>query len=240
MKSDPKRIARLNEPQSLRLQRDLSRSTEGGASSRSGPAVPEEVEEGEPVKKLVASTEHQQHQTERSTRPVGMQCSGPGVVSVTSDVAECINIVPVTTIPAIATDYGYLFERDDLLQEAAGAPILVSKCDRDRWFGAAIVPTKGADEYAVAELKNDVIGSGFTEILVRSDNEPAILALKESAATALKLAGVNVKTEESALYDSQSNGLAESTVKDVKDAVRTNLACLVRRFRQEFPRDTQS
>ena len=56
---------------------------------------------------------------------------------------------------------------------------------------------RGADEYAVAELKNDVTCSGFTEVLVRSDNEPAISALKESAATALKLAGVHVKTEES-------------------------------------------
>ena len=102
-----------------------------------------------------------------------------------------------TTIPAIAIDYVYLNERDDLLQEAAGAPILVSKCNRDRGVGAAIVLTKGADEYAVAELKNDVICSGFTEVLVRSPNEPAILALKESAATALKLAGVNVKIEES-------------------------------------------
>ena len=100
------------------------------------------------------------------------------------------------TIPAIATDYGYLNERDDLLQEAEGAPILVSKCNRDRWIGAAIVPTKGADEYAVAEIMNDVMCSGFTEVLIRSDNEPAILALKESAATALKLAGANVKTEE--------------------------------------------
>ena len=89
--------------------------------------------------------------------------------------------------------------------------------------------------FAVAELKNDVICSGFTEVLVRSDNEPGILALKESTVTALKLAGANVKTEESALYDSQSNGLAESAVKDAKDAVRTNLACLVRRFEQEFP-----
>ena len=43
------------------------------------------------------------------------------------------------------------------------------------------------------------------------------------------------KAEESALYDSQSSGLAESAVKDVKDAVRTTLACLVRRFGQEFP-----
>ena len=58
------------------------------------------------------------------------------------------------------------------------------------------MPTKGADEYAVAELKNDVMCSGFTEVLTRSDNEPAIWALKESAATALKLAGATVKTEE--------------------------------------------
>ena len=71
--------------------------------------------------------------------------------------------------------------------------------------------------------------------LIRSDNEPAILALKESAATALKMAGVNVKIEESALHDSQSNGLAESVVKDAKDSVRTNLACLVRHIGQEFP-----
>ena len=46
---------------------------------------------------------------------------------------------------------------------------------------------------------------------------------------------MNVKAEESALYDSQSNGLAESAVKDVKDTLRTNLPCLVRRFGQEFP-----
>ena len=61
---------------------------EGGSSSSSGPAVPEDVEESEPVKKLVAPTTQQQ-QTEKSTRPVGLQCSEPGVASVASDVAEC-------------------------------------------------------------------------------------------------------------------------------------------------------
>ena len=95
-----------------------------------------------------------------------------------------------TAIPAIAVDFGYLNERDDQLRETAEAPIWVSKGDRDRWIGAAIVPTKGADEYAVAELKNNVSGRGFAEVLVRSDNEPAILALTESTATALKLASV--------------------------------------------------
>ena len=50
-----------------------------------------------------------------------------------------------TTILAIAIDYGHLNERDDKMRKTAGAPILVRKCDRDRWIGAAIVPTKGAD-----------------------------------------------------------------------------------------------
>ena len=67
----------------------------------------------------------------------------------------------------------------------AEAPILTCKCDRDRWIGAAIVPTKGANEYANAALKNDVADSGFAEVLVRSDNEPEVLALKEAAATVL-------------------------------------------------------
>ena len=31
-----------------------------------------------------------------------------------------------TAIPAIAIDYGYLNERDDQLQETAGAPVLIS------------------------------------------------------------------------------------------------------------------
>ena len=76
--------------------------------------------------------------------------------------------------------------------------------------------------------------SGFTEVLVRCDNEPSILALKEPTATALRLADVTTKAEESTLYDSQSNGLAENAVKDAKDAMGTNLACFVKRFGQEF------
>ena len=71
---------------------------EGGSSGSSGPAIPEDVEESEPVKKLVAPTAQQQ-QTEKSARPVGMQCSKLGVASVASDVAECISIAPVEERP---------------------------------------------------------------------------------------------------------------------------------------------
>ena len=94
------------------------------------------------------------------------------------------------------------------------------------------MPTKGADEEGSSELKNDVIGSGFTEVLVRSDNEPAILVLKESAATALKSTGVNVKTEESALAKQRTG---RERCERCKGCRENDLVCLVRRFGQEFP-----
>ena len=145
---------------------------EGGGWSSSGPAVPEDVEESELVKKLVAPTAPTARDRDEHT------ASGHAVLRTWCREC-CIGRGRMhqhrargreTTIPATAIDYGYLNERDDFLQAAAGAPIFVRKCNRDRWSGAAIVPTKDADEYAVAELRNDVICSGFTEVLVRSDS----------------------------------------------------------------------
>ena len=188
---------------------------EGGNSSSSGPAVPDDVEETALVRKLVAppaptAADREEH-TARGHAVFRTWMSR--MLHRTWSNASHRAGGTETTIPAIATDCGYSNERDDQLQETSGAPILEGKCDRDRWIG-----------HAVAEHKKGVSGGGFAEVLARSDNEPAILALKESTATALKLSGVTVKTE--ALYDSQSNGL-----KDVKGAVRTKfgLPCLALR-----------
>ena len=114
---------------------------EGRCSSSSGPAVLEDVEESEPVKKLVAPTaptgtdrEHHMASGHAVFRTWCRECCiGRGRMHQHRASGR------VTTIPGIAIDSGYLNERDDLLQEAAGAPILVSKCNRDRWIGAAIV-----------------------------------------------------------------------------------------------------
>ena len=118
---------------------------EGGGSSSSGPAVLEDVEESALVKKLVAPSAP----TADDREDTGVLCSELGVASDASDVANCISIVPVEERPRfqrLPLTTVILNERDDMLQETAGAPILVS--NRDRWIGAAIVPTKGADEYA--------------------------------------------------------------------------------------------
>ena len=75
---------------------------EGGSSGSSGPAVPDDVEESDPVKKLVAPISPNSGQTGRSTL-ASRTCSvqDRGVESVASDVAECISIVQEEEKPRI-------------------------------------------------------------------------------------------------------------------------------------------
>ena len=63
---------------------------EGGRSSSSGPAVPEDIEESAGEK---ACGTIGQRRTRKSTQLAGMQCSEPGVASVALAVSECISIV---------------------------------------------------------------------------------------------------------------------------------------------------
>ena len=113
---------------------------EGGGSSSSGSAAMS-VEENAPMNKLVAPSAPTADDREEHT------ASGHAVFRTWCREC-CIGRGRMhqhraggreTTIPAIAIGYRYLNERDDLLQEAAGAPIWVSKCNRDRCICAAIV-----------------------------------------------------------------------------------------------------
>ena len=148
-----------------------------------------------------------------------MLCSGLGVVSVASDAVECISIVLQREKPR--------FQRLPLTVYSGTIETISCRKGQELqfWLASVIVIAGSARPWCQQRVQMSMrlpnsrtmcLGSGFEEVPVRSDNEPAVLALKESAATALKLSGVTVKTEESALYDSQRNGLAKSTGKDVK------------------------
>ena len=97
---------------------------EGGSSGSSGPAVPEDIEESELVKKLVAPTSPTATDREEHT------ASGHAVLRTWC--RECCigrGRMPQhradgreTTIPAIAIDYDYLNERDDPAARGGGSP----------------------------------------------------------------------------------------------------------------------
>ena len=117
-------------------------------------AVPEDVERA-PVKKLVApSAPTTAHREEHIASRYAVFRSWCRECCIERDRMHQHRAEGrETAILAIAIDCGNLNDRVEQLQETTRAPILVSKCDRERWIVAAIVPTKGTNEYAIAELK---------------------------------------------------------------------------------------
>ena len=117
-------------------------------------------------------------------------------------------------IPVIGIDYEFFNDGDPAGDPVESAPILASKGMLDLWISSAMVPRKGTDEYAIGRLAAEILGVGSAEVMVRSDQEPSTIALKEAAASRVRPDGVKVIPEESAVADSRGNGLAESTVKE--------------------------
>ena len=103
--------------------------------------------------------------------------------------------------------------------------ILVVRDLRSRALSAHGVPFKGVDEkgFSVQCLVDDIAWLGYTRILLRSDNEPAIVALLKESLKALRIEGVveQASGEHPPPYDSQANGCIEIGVKSVRGHMRT-------------------
>ena len=93
----------------------------------------------------------------------------------------------------------------------------------DRWIDGYVVPSKGVEHpYNVMALTNIVKNVGCRRMLVRSDQEPALLALIRQAGTAARLEyGIEAVPDPARLGDKDANGLAEGAVKEVKGKTRT-------------------
>ena len=97
-------------------------------------------------------------------------------------------------VPIVSIDYMFMESREARVkrkelnrrraeiedEEDKGMPILVLKDSRSKLALARVVPKKGRDQYAIERLQKDIANLGFIEMISKSDNEPAIIALKEA------------------------------------------------------------
>ena len=83
---------------------------------------------------------------------------------------------------------------------------------------AHVVPQKGIDDkrFAVDCIAEDVLWFGHAEVLVKSDNEPAIVQLLTESLAARKVEGLDASEEHPPPYDRQANGAIEAAVKQVR------------------------
>ena len=147
-----------------------------------------------------------------------------------------------------ACDYMYVTDkgvslRSETTEEdrASAVCVMVSKCSRTQCMFAHVVPRKGVDDdgYIVEQMKKDILWLGHSKVIVRSDNEPAILRVVEKVTKAVRASGgvEAVSHEGSVPYDPQTNGLAEGAVRLIKGQFRTLLLGLQRAIQGRVPID---
>jgi hypothetical protein len=96
-------------------------------------------------------------------------------------------------------------------------PMLVIKDSRTKVALARVVPKKGRDQYAIERLQKDISNLGYKKMILKSDNEPAIIALKEAVK---RERDQDIILEESPEYDSMGNGEIERQIQEVQGQIR--------------------
>ena len=97
---------------------------------------------------------------------------------------------------------------------------------------------KGIDEkrFSVDMVVEDVVWLGYSKVLLKSKNEPAIGKLLKESLAIFKVSGVDQAGEEhSPPYDSHANAAVEAAVKQVKAGITTMKLCLERRIGKHIP-----
>ena len=114
-------------------------------------------------------------------------------------------------VPTIRLDYMCMHSEQEK-EEEKGMPIVAAKDNETKMTMARAAPSKGVDSYAVETVKRMVERLGYKKIIMKSDNEPAILALQEAVR---RETDVEIVMEEVPVGDHQANGLVENAIKNV-------------------------
>ena len=127
-----------------------------------------------------------------------------------------------------------------------GTPIIAYKLKPAGWFGADAVPGKSGNHYAAKRLSQDLKWFGYPRVIWTSHQEPSIVALRDLVQQYLGVAvdissqphsvmgeRVGVGIQESPVGESQSNGVAENTMKQVQGHVRVIRDGLEARYKQK-------
>ena len=137
-------------------------------------------------------------------------------------------------IPKLVSDYFFVgqrrpanrLEREQIEAQAekdGQTPIIILRDTKSRAMFAHVCPSKGAHEAVVDRLVGDLNTLGYKRILIRTDNEAAILDLWSKVRD--KWHGEVVKVE-SSVGEHNTNADAEQTCQKVEDELRCWLDAL--------------
>ncbi len=121
---------------------------------------------------------------------------------------------------------------------------LIVRCHESKAVFAHAIPVKGDDEdhYVADLIASDVAFMGHIRLLLKSDNEPALLKLAEAALEKIRCQVLknespvqSASSEQAPEYESASNGGTECGIRSVRGRFRTIKICTEKRIGQELP-----
>ena len=147
------------------------------------------------------------------------------------------------SVPVISMDYLFvspngIFGRGEIPEEEAATSlkVLVVYDSATKCVFAQAVARKGAEPYTVQCVVDDIVWLGHCKVIVRSDNEPAMIALALEALRGLRVEGLaSAAAEGSVPYDPQTNGAAQVAVQLSKKQMRAVLLTLQKQVHAEIP-----
>ena len=90
---------------------------------------------------------------------------------------------------------------------------MVIKDRKIRTIRARVVPQKGNHWYGIKVLTGVLESLGHSKIILKSDQEPARLSLKDAVKSETR---INLVLEESPEYESRSNGEVERAIQKIQ------------------------
>ena len=133
------------------------------------------------------------------------------------------------SVPEVHLDFMFMGEEE-------GGRTLAIMVGRERWRGATmatVAPRKSSGEWLARRVRAWMveIGCAYGDVIVKTDNEPALVALVEAPGRERTLKGGGGMTvEHSPVHSSKSNGVVERAVRAVQEMVRTMRSALEERW----------
>ena len=135
-------------------------------------------------------------------------------------------------VPTVSIDYFFMGPSGQ--EEAQGVlPMSAVKSHESRMTFAHVVERKGPVDSTTRRLVADLDWLGLRRLVFKSDQEPAILALKQAVRESMPT--VEFVMEESPVEEHQSNGTIEVTVREIQKQVRVMKSALKERMKCEVP-----
>ena len=113
--------------------------------------------------------------------------------------------------------------------EDKGMPVMVIKDRSTGIIRARVVIQKGSRWYSIKVLSGAIESLGHSKVVLKSGQEPALLALKDSVKSEVR---ADVIMEESPEYESKSNGAIERAIQTVQGQFRAMKDRLESRYNQ--------